>query len=113
MTDIEKLAAIIHDHLKKTLGSNHGMQRRRTLPEIKKILDKLELGDLETLIGYGHYLLTLTPYEDARQKIFNELAGEIARIADIEPLEYTPEGAADFRYAMTAHVLLSLIYTEL
>lgn len=114
MNGKEELKAILGNILKKTIESKGKLERRRTITEIAKALNNLDLGDIDALLDTGCFLLTVYPeeYEEERQKTFNTIARGIAEIAGIEPPEYTKEKAKHFRDTMTNHLLLALRYTE-
>lgn len=114
MNGMEELKAIFGNILKKTIESKGKLERRRTITEIAKALNNLDLGDIDALLDTGCFLLTAYPeeYEEERQETFNIIARGIAEIAGIEPPEYTKENAKHFRDTMTKHLLLALLYTE-
>lgn len=114
MNGREELKAIFRNQLEQTIESKGKLERRRTITEIAKALNNLDLGDIDALLDTGCTLLTVYPeeYEEERQKTFNIIARGIAEIAGIEPPEYTKERSKHFRDTMTRHLLLSLRYTE-
>lgn len=97
--------------MKDRNNTNRDEELMSKVREVKKSLADIDSESIDKLLNRGCCVLSVIPDgADSKRCFFNAIARRIAEIADIEPLEYTPENVRHFRKAMVKHVWKAIEY---